>query len=163
MLILRHGTFLYLIWLKVMPQNVKHLMKVHFVLSKLLSTLDFKVSEFVNKTPARHISVTRDCFWQEINSHFVILAFFIKNCPWHVLNSPTPHSRNEHKPCTSDFDGLYFCNQWEFRDVLYLILKVYSRSLKWDTVHFCTPPGSAFHTHLQLYLGEKKFAWRKPY
>ena len=31
----------------------------------------------------------------------------------------------------------------KFRDVLYLVLKVYSRPLKWDTIRFCTSTGSA--------------------
>ena len=61
-----------------MPQNVKHLMKVHFVLSKLLSTLDFKVSEFVNKTLSRHISVIRDTFCQELTRAHLFWLFFAK-------------------------------------------------------------------------------------
>ena len=35
--------------------------------------------------------------------------------------------------------------QWEFRDVLYLILKIYSRSLKWGTVLLCTLTGSSLN------------------
>ena len=47
------------------------------------------------------------------------------------------------------FDGRYLWIQWEFRDVLYLILKVYSRPLKWDTVRFCTPTGIGLHVHFK--------------
>ena len=32
----------------------------------------------------------------------------------------------------------------EYRAILYLILKVLNRPLKWDTARFWTPPGSAF-------------------
>jgi len=51
-----------------------------------LQTLNFKVSKFAVASSARHISVTRDSFWREISSHFVILAFFSENCPWPVSN-----------------------------------------------------------------------------
>ena len=58
-----------------MTQNVKKFMIIHLVLLKLLPTLDFKVSKIVNKMLARHISVIRDSFCQELTRTLVILAF----------------------------------------------------------------------------------------
>ena len=46
---------------------------------------------------------------------------------------------------TTKTSGWWRPIQWKFRDVLYLILKIYSRSLKWGTVCLCTLTGSSLN------------------
>ena len=63
------------------------------------------------------------------------------------------------------FDGWWRPIQWEFRDALYLILKVYSKPLKLDTARICTPTGLASNIHfkkavLQLKHLEKGLLYR---